>query len=102
MFSTSSSGVPAGTCVVMPTMYSMAGHPPVTVRSSQATLATPRMFRGISSHGEDVGRAAGDEHGVAGAGCSDGQDHGWFEDVGREKHLVAKADTVNVGTEVGD
>src|SRR5437660_4848735 len=30
MFSTSSSGVPAGTCVVMVTMYSMACHPPVT------------------------------------------------------------------------
>src|SRR5205823_6416459 len=30
MFSTSSSGVPAGTWVVMVTMYSMAGLPPVT------------------------------------------------------------------------
>src|SRR5438045_179932 len=30
MFSTSSSGVPAGTCVVIVTMYSMASHPPVT------------------------------------------------------------------------
>src|SRR5437868_9785162 len=96
MLSTSATNCSNNIDVILPMAYDK--NAPMTVSTRPKWAVDEKR---IWSHGEDVRLAAGDENGVAGAVGANRQHHAGLEDVVGPEHLVAEADAVDVGTELG-